>query len=69
MTEQIIDSWIGITHGMSGWFACHFVIVRDSELGDYQDVQQTGIGRYKNSDEARLEAKMWADAEELRYIE
>lgn len=34
----------------------------------YEDIQQTGIGRYKTSEEAEKEAKEWAEAEDIDYI-
>ena len=57
---------IGVTFGMSGYFA---VMYADYEDIDWNaDVVQTGFGRYKTRDEAVCEAKSWAEAEDLRYV-
>jgi len=46
---------IGITSGMSG----HFAVLYDED-----GPIETGVGRYKTSDEAKIEAKSWALSDE-----
>lgn len=67
MSEKCIKQWIGITSGMSGYFAAHFGLFKDNDIGEYQDCIQTGIGRYKSSIEAIIEGKEWARAEGLPF--
>jgi hypothetical protein len=54
--------YITVTHGMSGYFA---VLIDDSE--GFPEPVQTGIGRYRTSEEARKEGQAWAKAEELSF--
>lgn len=65
MAEKILDSYIRIALLGSGYAAVHMVRIDDTELGIYEDVQQTGIGRYKERKQAVSEAIMWAAAEEI----
>lgn len=63
--------FITTSHGMSGHFAVLMTWVKyDDPL--YKDEGQyepwnTGIGRYKTKAEAEVEARQWAEAEELEY--
>lgn len=34
----------------------------------FWDVFQTGIGRYKTREEAVIEAKIWSETDEVRYV-
>jgi hypothetical protein len=53
-----------ISHGMRGWFA---VLLADYEdIGWSTDVVQTGIGSYKDKEDAILEAKEWALSEQIK---
>ena len=65
--EKLSNFRIGITQGISGHFAVMLVDVTD-DRGTYTDVQQSGIGRYRNKQDAIEEAKEWAKAEELPCI-
>jgi hypothetical protein len=49
---------ISVTSGMSGYFAV---------MWDNDGAIQTGIGRYATAEEAAVEAREWAEAEELEY--
>lgn len=57
----------------SGWAAVHMVNVTVSKPGKepytYEDVQQTGVGRYKTQREAWVEAKMWSESDEIPFDE
>ena len=67
MSETIIAQRITVMLLGSGLAAVHMVQVRDTELGDYWDVQQTGIGRYKARDRNRAvgEAYSWSKSDEI----
>ena len=67
MTEKTSNFRIGVTHGMSGYFAVMLVDVTD-ESKTYTDVQNTGMGRYVTFNAAKIEAKEWAKAEGIPYI-
>lgn len=69
MTEKIIDAHITTSLLGSGYAAVHMVLVDDSKLGKYWDVQQTGLGRYKTEQEAIIEAKLWSESDEIKYLE
>lgn len=66
MKDKIIDEMITVELLGSGYAAVHRVLVRDPKLGDYWDIQQTGIGRYRDRLEAVNEAKDWAMSDEIR---
>ena len=57
------NHWISVTEGMSGHFAVEMWI--NPEMGGFPEPYETGIGRYKTVDEAREEAQMWAENEDL----
>lgn len=70
MTDKILDQYISVSLLGSGWAAIHFVeVLEQGKKMPYWDVQQTGIGRYKTKQEAISEAKLWAEAEKLKYKE
>lgn len=66
-SDIIIDEYVTASLLGSGYAAVHMVLVRDPKLGDYWDVQQTGIGRYATREEAEREAKAWSKSDEIRY--
>lgn len=68
MSETISNSRITVSLLGSGYAAIHLVDVTD-EYGTYTDVQQTGIGRYKTSKEAIVEARMWSKSDEIPFID
>lgn len=57
------SSFVTVTHGMRGYFA---VLMKWYPEDNMWDAWQTGIGSYKTAEGARLEARDWARAEELR---
>lgn len=67
MKEVVTNPRITVSLLGSGYAAVEYVDVTDDH-GTYVDVQQTGIGRYKTYNEALIEARMWAEAEELPLI-
>lgn len=56
-------SYITTTFGMRGCFA---VLMFWDEDG-FWDVWQTGIGSYKNADDAAVEGRQWAHEEGLEF--
>jgi len=60
------DKFVSVTEGMSGHFAVIFWW--NPELGGFWEPWDTGIGRYPNEDEARVEAIALADAEGIPYL-
>lgn len=67
MSEKLSNFRIGVTYGMSGYFAVMLVDVEDED-GKYTDIQQTGVGRYKNKNKAIAEGEEWAKSEEIPFI-
>ncbi len=65
MEEECRNHRISTTHGMSGFFAVHIAEFSDDGKLWYTDVINTGTGRYKNSEDARKEAKQWSVADEI----
>lgn len=58
---------ITIGYGMSGYFAVH--VAEYEDIGWNIDNVQTGVGRYRNREEAIKEGKDWAKAESLPFEE
>lgn len=56
--------YVTTTHGMRGFFA---VLIDESD--GFPEPVQTGIGSYKTSAAAAVEAQDWAKAEGLPYRE
>lgn len=66
MTEQEDKSpYTSVTHGGAGFFA---VLMKWYPEDNMWDVWNTGHGRYKNPENAHQEAKDWAEAEGIRYV-
>jgi hypothetical protein len=61
--------FITVTHGCSGYFAVLLTweVFDDDHDGCYTP-EQTGIGRYADKDKAEIEAKEWAECEEIPYV-
>lgn len=57
--------YISISKGMSGWFAICLAWYEDIQS---YDVQQSGIGRYDNREDAVAEAEDWAMSEGIKCI-
>ena len=49
----------------SGWAAIHTVQVNRDGHEPYRDIQQTGVGRYRDREEAITEARMWSQSDEI----
>jgi hypothetical protein len=60
------DPFITVTSGMSGYFAV--LMVWNEEHGGFYEPYTTGFGRYKTPVQAAIEAKEWAEDEEVNYI-
>jgi hypothetical protein len=54
--------YVTTTKGMRGWFA---VLIDDSE--GFPEPVSTGIGSFDTKEEAEIEAKEWALAEEVKF--
>ena len=67
MAEKIIDECITTCLLGSGFAAVHMVLVKEDDNEPYWDVQQTGIGRYRTSSEAKIEAKSWSFSDQIKY--
>jgi len=67
MSESIVDEYLIVRLLGSGFAAVHMVKVKDGN-DTYWDVQQTGVGRYKTSKEAEIEAKSWSASDEIRLV-
>jgi len=62
---------ITVTSGMSGYFAVEIAEYQEEYNGEKfwdTDIVQTGIGRYRTSQEAESEAKCWAESENIPYV-
>lgn len=56
------ELFVTTTHGMRGWFA-----VMMEHNGTFAEPVNTGINSYRTRDEAKADAKAWAEAEDLDY--
>ena len=65
--EKSRNHKITVTNGMSGFFAIETAEYLDDDGEWYQDVTQTGIGRYKSSEKAEREGRAWAKDENLPF--
>ena len=66
MSEIIKDHKMVVGKLGSGYAAVLMSLVEDNELGEYWDIEQTGIGRYDNKADAIKEAISWANEEGIR---
>lgn len=64
---NIMEPYITITSGMSGYFAVH--LWWNTDLGGFYEPWETGIGRYATIEEAIEEARDWAINEEMQFID
>jgi hypothetical protein len=58
-------SFVTVTYGMRGYFAV-LMWWNDQDGDGFWEPWQTGIGSYKTAERAWIEARQWAEAEELR---
>ncbi len=59
--------YITVTRGMSGFFAV--MIHWNKDMGGFCEPYQTGVGRYPDVEQAKEEARGWAEAEDLPYVD
>jgi len=64
MSKEDHSDFIGITSGMSGYFAVH--MTWNEEFGGFWEPWDTGFGRYPTDKGAKNEARQWANDEEIR---
>jgi len=57
--------YITVSSGMSGYYAVKIIVYPDG----FQDIQDTGVGRYPTVEEAIEEAKEWAEEEYMQFKE
>lgn len=57
--------YVTSTKGMRGWFAV--LMWWCPEEGGFWEPWQTGIGSYTTQEEAEVEARQWAEAEEVAF--
>jgi hypothetical protein len=69
MADKVIQERMTVQLLGSGYAAVHMVLVEDDNLGQYWDVQQTGIGRYRTRQEAEQEAIGWSISDEISLYE
>jgi hypothetical protein len=60
------EPYITVTQGMSGYFAV--LLWWNPDMGGFYEPWDTGIGRYGSREEAAVEGRQWAEAEELRFL-
>lgn len=65
MSEKLSNHRITVKLLGSGYAAVLLVDVTDSK-GTYTDIQQAGIGRYKDYEGAKREAIDWSKSDEIR---
>lgn len=57
--------YVTISHGMRGYFA----VLMHWHIDGFWEPLQSGVGSFKTSEGAVEEAKIWAESEEVRYVE
>lgn len=62
---EVKKPYIGITKGMSGYFAVMYWW--NPDMGGFWEPWSTGFGRYATEQEAIDEGKAWAAAEEVEF--
>ncbi len=60
-------NYITVFESSGGWKAVHVWWNDDPDIGGFWEPYQTGFGLYKTRDEAVLEAKSWAEEEEIDF--
>ena len=69
MTEKLLRRYVTITHGMRGFFAVLVGVYQEPGKSEFLEPIQTGIGSYRSREKAIPEAKGWAEAEEIPFVE
>lgn len=59
-----MKDYITVNNGMAGYYAVYMAYNR--EFGAHEP-WQTGIGRHKTRAKAEVEARLWAEAEDVEY--
>lgn len=67
MSTESKANYITVTQGMFGYFAV--MLWWNPDMGGFWEPWSTGFGRYADKAQAISEAKDWAAAEELEYLE
>jgi hypothetical protein len=62
------DHWISVTQGISGYFAVEMWLNNEDGNDTFAEPWDSGIGRYKTYEEAKIEAMYWAVSEQLPFI-
>lgn len=57
--------YITVTEGMSGFFAV--MLWWNPDMDGFWEPWQAGVGRYAKKEDAEMEAREWAEAEELEF--
>jgi hypothetical protein len=65
--DNVHRTYITTTSGMSGFFAV--MLWWNPDMGGFYEPWTTGTGRYLTVEEARAEARDWAEAEQVEYRE
>lgn len=67
---DVHDDYITVYESVGGWKAVHmtWAVYEDLPHGFYEP-EQTGVGAYATEEQAVVEAKSWAESEELEFIE
>jgi len=72
-SEEMVENYspfITVYESIGGWKAvCYCWTDEDPDLGGFWEPWQTGYFGYATKEPAILEAKAWAEAEELEYRE
>jgi hypothetical protein len=63
--DLIHQPYITTYKGGSGWFAVQ--IHWNPDMGGFEEINQTGVGRYATKEEAEDEGKQWAKSEGLEF--
>lgn len=66
MSEKVTDTWLIASLLGSGYAAVQMVTVLTDDGRTYDDVQQTGFGRYKTREEAETEMRQWSHSDAIR---
>lgn len=64
-TEIDTSDVIIVTESIGGWMAVQLMFTEE-DWGSYWEPWATGFGRYATKEEAIVEARQWAEAEEIR---
>lgn len=59
--------WISVYQPIAGWKAIEYWW--NPDMGGFWEPWQTGFSAWATKDEAVIDAKVWAEAEELPYYE